>query len=74
MSDFDLTAMIGNISRSLLPVEALVTGYGYLLGLIFVFIGLMKLKKIGDHHTSGGGMKKCGFLFLSYWVVEHYYF
>ncbi|WED43416.1 type IV secretion protein IcmC [Legionella cardiaca] len=43
----DLITMIGNVSRSLFPVQHLLTGLAYLLGITFFIIALTKLKKIG---------------------------
>lgn len=43
----DLVSMIGNLSRSLFPVQRLITGLAYLLGLLFFITAIAKLKKIG---------------------------
>lgn len=41
-----------NLAESLLPVERLVTGGAYLMGLVFVFKALMTLKAHGDARSS----------------------
>lgn len=50
-SSTDLVTMIGNLSRSLFPVQHLISGFAYLLGILFFITAIMKLKKIGG---SGG--------------------
>jgi hypothetical protein len=52
MNSPDLIAMIGNLSRSLMPVQTLISGFGYLIGLVFVISALFQLKKVGE---SRGG-------------------
>lgn len=52
MNSTDLVTMIGNLSRSLFPVQHLISGGAYLLGLIFFIIALTKLKKIGGGRQS----------------------
>ncbi len=44
----DLVTMLGNFSRSLYPMQRLLTGFAYLLGVIFFIIAITKLKKIGE--------------------------
>lgn len=58
MNDANLVSMIGNLSRSLLPVQTLITGIGYLLGLIFMFKALAKLRKIGDARMGSSSHEK----------------
>ncbi len=48
MNEANFAKMIENLSQSALPVQALITGFGYLLGIIFFMIGLRKLKTIAD--------------------------
>jgi hypothetical protein len=48
----DIIAMIGNLSRTLFSVQALITGLGYILGLMLMFKALMILKEIGDRRTN----------------------
>lgn len=39
--------MLGNLSRSLFPVQSLIAGFGYLIGILFMITAIMKLKKLG---------------------------
>lgn len=48
MNGFSFVSMIENLSQSALPFQALVTGFGYMLGIVFFMIGLRKLKSIAD--------------------------
>lgn len=48
----DLIAMIGNLSQSLLPVQRLLTGGAYLLGILFFITAITKLKEIGENPHS----------------------
>jgi hypothetical protein len=53
MNTPDLVTILGNISQSLYPVQRLIAGMAYLMGLIFFFIAFEKLKKIaGSGHSS----------------------
>tara|TARA_Y100000588_G_C14208738_1_gene905786 strand:- start:979 stop:1503 length:525 start_codon:yes stop_codon:yes gene_type:complete len=54
----DLITMLANLSHFLAPVEKLITASGYLLGMIFMFIAIMKLKKIGDFRARGSSSEK----------------
>ncbi|ETO93862.1 hypothetical protein [Legionella oakridgensis] len=63
----DIVAMIGNLSQSLIPVQALIKGLGYLLGLIFMMTAVGKLKKIGDARSSGGSHEKM-FIPIAYFM------
>ena len=51
MDNIDIVAMLGNISRSLFPIQHLITGLAYLIGVVFFMIAIGKFKKIGE---SGG--------------------
>lgn len=44
----DVVSMLGNLSRSLLSVETLLSGLAYILGILFVIAAIMKLKKMGE--------------------------
>lgn len=48
----DLVTMLGNLSRSLYPIQRLLTGFAYLLGISFFIIAITKLKKIGESRNS----------------------
>lgn len=54
----DLTTMIGNLSRSLFPVQHLIAGFAYLLGLVFIFTALTKFRSISDHRMNSPSHEK----------------
>jgi hypothetical protein len=41
----DLISIIGNFSQSLVSVQSLITGFGYLIGILFMISGVSKLAK-----------------------------
>lgn len=47
----DLIQMIGNLSQSLFSVQQLISGFGYMIGILLVFHALSKLKKISDYRV-----------------------
>jgi hypothetical protein len=52
MNSADLITIIGNISRSLFPIQHLLSGGAYLIGLVFIIVALAKFKKVGAHSRS----------------------
>ena len=48
----DLITMLGNISLALVPIQYLITGGSYLLGLIFVISALRRFKSLGDNRSQ----------------------
>jgi hypothetical protein len=50
MNSTDIVAMIGNLSQSMLPLQHLIAGSAYILGILFCVIALKKLRKV----ASGG--------------------
>jgi uncharacterized membrane protein HdeD (DUF308 family) len=44
----DLTAMLINLSNSLLPVQRFLSGMGYLFGILMIISGVIKLKSFGE--------------------------
>ncbi|WP_298623277.1 type IV secretion protein IcmC [uncultured Legionella sp.] len=58
MSILDFVTILGNVSQSLYPVQRLISGAAYLLGLIFVMKALGKIKKIGDHRAQSSSHEK----------------
>jgi hypothetical protein len=54
----DLVTMIGNLSHSLYPVQHLITGGAYILGLLFCITAVTKLKKIGDYRAQHSSSEK----------------
>ena len=59
--------MISNLSQSLHPVQVLISGFGYLIGITLFMIAIGKLRKIGDARASGGGHEKM-FVPLAYFL------
>lgn len=51
----DLLTMLGNVSQALFPVQRLITGFAYLLGIIFFMSALRRFKAVGQRgsHASG---------------------
>jgi hypothetical protein len=58
MTTIDLVTIIGNISQSLYPVQRLITGGAYLLGILFFITAIMKFMKIGDHRAQSSSREK----------------
>lgn len=58
MNSTDLVTIIGNISQSLAPVQRLITGLSYLLGILFFMTAISKFKKIGDYRTQSSSQEK----------------
>ena len=54
MDSADIISMIGNLSQSLVQVETLFVGLGFLLGIVLMITGIIKLKNMTG--PSGGGM------------------
>lgn len=48
----DLVTMIGNVSRSLYPVQHLITGGAYILGILFFMTAIVKLRSIAESKHS----------------------
>jgi len=51
----DFITMLGNVSQALFPVQYLITGGSYLLGLIFVMSALHRFKSLGDSRSQEKG-------------------
>ncbi|STY30486.1 protein IcmC (DotV)-like protein [Legionella wadsworthii] len=58
MNTPDLIAILGNLSRSLDPVQHLITGAAYLLGILFFWTAISKFRKIGDHRAQSSSQEK----------------
>lgn len=54
----DLIEMLGNLSRSLYPIQTLLSGLGYIVGIVCTMIAIGKFKKIGDSRARGGSNEK----------------
>ena len=48
MSSADLILMMGNLSKSLASVQTLITGFGYIVGIFFIFTALSKMKHAAE--------------------------
>ncbi len=66
MSNVDLITILGNLSQSLISVERLVTAVSYLAGLVLVYSGVFRFKKIA---ISGGRSQEHYFSALSLLVA-----
>ena len=53
-----MISMLGNLSRSLMPLYKLISGFGYVLGLLFVISGLLKFKKIAEAKQGSSSEEK----------------
>ncbi len=58
MNTPDLITIIGNLSHSLYPVQHLITGGAYLLGILFFMTAISKLRKIADHRAQSSSQEK----------------
>ena len=54
----DLVTILGNLSRSLYPVQHLITGGAYVLGILFFLTAIAKLRKIADYRTQSHSNEK----------------
>ena len=66
MNQTDLVTILGNLGRSLRPLQTLISGFGYLLGILFMITAIMKLKKIGE--SAGGGSKEHIFVPIAFFL------
>jgi hypothetical protein len=58
MNTPDLVTILGNVSQSLYPIQRLITGGAYLLGILFFITALMKFMKIGNHRAQSSSQEK----------------
>jgi hypothetical protein len=54
----DLVTILGNLSQSLFPVQQLISGFAYVVGILFFSIALFKLHKIGDSRSQSSSHEK----------------
>lgn len=52
MSTPDLIKMLSNLGNSLFSVQYLLSGFAYVIGIIFIYVGLSKLKVIGSSRPN----------------------
>lgn len=65
MNSADIVSMIGNLSRSAFPLQRLLSGLAYLIGIVFFMIAISKLRKIAG---SGGRSQERAFIPLAYFL------
>ncbi len=58
MTGIDLVTILGNISHSLYPVQRLITGGAYVLGILFFFTAINKMMKIADKRAQSSSSEK----------------
>ncbi|MDR3441685.1 MAG: type IV secretion protein IcmC [Legionella sp.] len=58
MTTIDLVSILGNISQSLYPLQRLITGGAYILGILFFMTAINKLMKIADHRAQSSSQEK----------------
>lgn len=58
MNTPDLVSILGNLSQSLYPVQRLITGGAYILGILFFLTAISKLRKIADHRAQSSSQEK----------------
>lgn len=68
MNSSDLVTIMGNIGRSLTPVQTVISGLGYLIGILFIMHALLKFKKVGESKGGSGSQEK-PFGAIAYFVV-----
>lgn len=54
----DLVSIFVNLSHSLAPIQKLLTGFGYLIGVAFILLSLQRFHKIGDSRATSGSQEK----------------
>ncbi len=64
----DLVSIFVNLSQSLAPVQTLLTGFGYIMGISFVMISVSKFRKIGDARAHSHSQEKM-FVPTAYFLV-----
>lgn len=58
MTSIDLVTVLGNLSQSLHPVQRMVTGLAYILGIFMFIVGLAKLKNIADAQANSSSHER----------------
>jgi hypothetical protein len=58
MNILDFATIIGNVSQSLYPIQRLITGVAYLLGILFFLTAIGKFRKIADHRAQSSSQEK----------------
>ena len=50
----DLVSMLANLSHSLASIQLFITAFGYILGLVFSIVAIMKFKQNIESHSQEG--------------------
>jgi len=58
MNSTDLITILGNLSQSLFPIQRLITGFAYLLGILFVIKAISKFRKIANYTAQSSSHEK----------------
>lgn len=58
MNSVDIITILGNISHSLYPLQKLITGGAYVLGVLFVLSAIAKIRKIADKRAQSSSQEK----------------
>ncbi|TAL60188.1 MAG: type IV secretion protein IcmC [Legionella sp.] len=58
MNTPDIVTILGNISQSLYPVQRLITGGAYILGILFFITAIYKFRQIADHRVNSSSQEK----------------
>lgn len=68
MNTPDLITIFGNLSKSLYPVQHLITGFAYLLGIAFFISSITKFFKMADHRARSSSHERA-FVPLMYMLM-----
>lgn len=67
MGDSISSTMLYNLSQSMIPIQSLVTGLGYFFGIAMFWVGLDKLRSIGDYRAQSHSQEKM-FVVVAYFL------
>jgi hypothetical protein len=54
----DLVSIFVNLSKSLAPIQSLLSGFGYIIGISFILVAFEKFRKIGDARVQSSSHEK----------------
>ena len=69
MGNTTFATILANLSQSLGPVQSLLSGLAYLLGILFMMTAISKLKKIGDARTGSHSQEKM-YAPIAYFIIS----
>lgn len=64
----DLVSIFINLSKSLAPIQELLSGFGYVIGIAFVIAAMGKFRKIGDARAQSHSQEKM-FVPITYFSI-----